>query len=372
MVGENISGLWAECQPSDSRTFHTIDASDIFSSDKENIPQHAAAPSTEKTKRHRIASPEAWKKNIRKRARNSGEAHFNTSNKFVPKRTARPFSCKCNFDCRAFSEEDRQTICSGYWASGSYAVQREFIARMVTEEPPKTGGSKRKASRRYHLQLDGSKGRVCRGFFLATLDIGRSTVTCTMHKVQSTGLLEPDHRGIHNSTPESTQLQSRQILDHINSFPTMESHYCRKNSQHRYLDGDLNLSEMYEDYEKLQKDQGRKPLAKSTYKRIFKKEFNLSFHWPKKDACLLCHQLDSVELAVHRVKADRARQEKESDKRRAQEDKAFHSFTFDLQSVLYTPYSNVSTMYYMRKIVCLQPVFDQNTKGWNLFCLGRI
>lgn len=46
---------------------------------------------------------------------------------------------------------------------------------------------------------------------------------------------------------------------------------------------------------------------------------------------------------------DQARKEKEEDKKKAKEVDSLKVYTFDLQSVLATPCSSVSVMYYARK-----------------------
>lgn len=344
--------------------FTTINTSAIFQPEKENVSPNATEHETKK--RSRIASPETWKSNIRKKARNSGEEHINSSKKLVFKKNPKSVACKCNFECSSFSEAERENLCYEYWASGSYSMQREYIARMVTEERQGT----RRVSREYFLQVNSSKRRVCRAFFLSTLDLGVATVACTLKKVQPNGMLQPDKRGLHNSLSGEKKKQTQEAIEHIQSFPTMESHYCRKNSQRKYLDADLNRSKMYEHFAQTQEERGSTPLSKSAYRRIFKTKFNLAFHRPKKDTCMTCNKLedDPESLAAHREKASRARLEKEMDKQRAEDDKSFHTYSFDLQSVLYTPCSTVSSMYYMRKLCVYNLcVFDQNTKDGTCF-----
>lgn len=36
------------------------------------------------------------------------------------------------------------------------------------------------------------------------------------------------------------------VRQHINSFPRVEAHYCRKDSKKEYLNSELSLAEMYE------------------------------------------------------------------------------------------------------------------------------
>jgi len=38
------------------------------------------------------------------------------------------------------------------------------------------------------------------------------------------------------------------VKEHIKSFPTVESHYCRKDTQRQYLDSKLTVNRMYSDY----------------------------------------------------------------------------------------------------------------------------
>jgi hypothetical protein len=47
---------------------------------------------------------------------------------------------------------------------------------------------------------------------------------------------------------------------------------------------------------------------------------------------------------------ERAREEKEHDKERAKVNQSVYAATFDLEAVLYTPCSNVSQIFYKRKL----------------------
>lgn len=77
------------------------------------------------------------------------------------------------------------------------------------------------------------------------------------------------------------------ITTHINKFPRVESHYCRKSSTREYLHEGLKLLKMFSMYlsdEYLPETRGEYNL----YRKIFK-IMNLSFHRPKtKNQCTLC------------------------------------------------------------------------------------
>ncbi|CAG9831322.1 unnamed protein product [Diabrotica balteata] len=49
----------------------------------------------------------------------------------------------------------------------------------------------------------------------------------------------------YNKTPDKLV---QKVEKHIESFPTMESHYCRKSSNRLYLDPNLSISKMFKLY----------------------------------------------------------------------------------------------------------------------------
>lgn len=57
------------------------------------------------------------------------------------------------------------------------------------------------------------------------------------------------------------------IKKHIQSFPMVESHNCRKDTQKMYLQSDLNLAKMYDLFSELNP---KSTVKISTYRRVFK------------------------------------------------------------------------------------------------------
>ena len=161
------------------------------------------------------------------------------------------------------------------------------------------------------------------------------------------------------------------MQDHIERFPTMDAHYVRKQSKRKYLGADLSIRKMYEAYKIKQLESARKVVSHSTYNNIFSNFYNLSFHRPKKDLCATCERYknrlvntkeEEDKQKVHIDKKDRAREEKENDKRKAKTDSASRSVTFDLQQVLHTPCHGVSTLFYTRKLCVYNfTIYEQDT-----------
>ena len=65
------------------------------------------------------------------------------------------------------------------------------------------------------------------------------------NKDQATGIVKPDERGRHESHHRVSEEQKRGVLEHINSFPVVESHYCRAKTNKKYLGAGLNIEKMY-------------------------------------------------------------------------------------------------------------------------------
>ena len=84
------------------------------------------------------------------------------------------------------------------------------------------------------------------------------------------------------------------IKDHIDSFPTVSSHYCRKNTAKHFLASDLNMYDLYVEKCELE----NRPCQKLwLYRYIFNYCFNRSFHELRKDQCAKCVKADLREMS---------------------------------------------------------------------------
>lgn len=83
-------------------------------------------------------------------------------------------------------------------------------------------------------------------------------------------------------------------------------------------------------------------------------ELNLSLYMPKKDLCDVCEAYNTKNLTeeqynMHQTLKLEARHEKEKDK--SNTDTTVNVYAMDLQSVLLSPKSTVSAMYYKTKLI---------------------
>ncbi|KAL2086584.1 hypothetical protein ACEWY4_017643 [Coilia grayii] len=316
--------------------------------------------------RKRQRNVENWKKNKRKRLRNSGQSYMNSHGIQVPGRRMREKNCaSCRYKCnKNFPEEVREKIFKYFWEMGDAARQKDFIVNHVVKREKR---NREKISRRnntfeHYLTSDGRQIRVCKDFFLKTLDVSEKFArSAGGHSSSELGITPPSKKGRHappNKVPESSK---DKIREHINSFPKLESHYSRKDTNKLYLEGSLNLPKMYALYqEKCEQEWKIKPEKQSLYRTVFDNEFNLAFHTPKKDACKYCEWYQRLEDSektnhkdeydAHQLRKTQAREQKENDKNKAKEHESYKAVTFDLEQVLTTPWSNVSSLYYSRKL----------------------
>ena len=159
----------------------------------------------EKQSRKRKRSANEWKRNVKKKNCNSGEEYYNAGNKLVPKKKLKtPCNEKCRYKCyTVFSEEEREGILKSFWAIGDNTRQRQYISSNIENiENPKyrypKENSNRSFNQAYFLIKEEKKIRVCKKFFMATLDIGDTMIRTTIKKRDTNLIVGPDKRGTHN------------------------------------------------------------------------------------------------------------------------------------------------------------------------------
>ena len=167
-------------------------------------------------------------------------------------------------------------------------------------------------------------------------------------------------RGHHEPKHKLSAERLQFIKDHIESFPLVESHYCRADTNRKYLQPGLNVVKMHELYKQKCEEQQLIPVKCQTYRKIFGTEYNIGFHSPRKDQCLQCEIFKTADETrkldlqknydQHIKRKEDAQTKKKEDRAEAARDPSFVTATFDLQSVLQLPSSDVSSMYYKRKI----------------------
>jgi hypothetical protein len=198
---------------------------------------------------------------------------------------------------------------------------------------------------------------VCKVFFLGTLCVSDKMVYYNLTRAHNGAIPKPKKRLSHNRLPSDDY---NFVVEHINAFPRIDSHYCRAGSKNQYLESHLSVSEMYRLYIEKCGEFNKKPVSKHMYLKIFNYDFNLAFHVPQKDACDTCTTYDLLvkagnatgekikEHEDHQRRKKQARRAKEEDKKSDPNDTIVAAF--DLEQVLTCPKLSVSSAYYLRKL----------------------
>lgn len=106
-----------------------------------------------------------------------------------------------------------------------------------------------------------------------------------MSEGNSTQVNVSDQRGKHNTRPFRISEPVRTLVkEHIESFPVIDSHYCRANTTKKYLEEGLSITKMYKMYvEQRHLNNDNNIVSHQFYEKIYNYEYNYGFFKPKKD-----------------------------------------------------------------------------------------
>ena len=245
------------------------------------VPQHFQAvtprkaakfvtPVKKKTVRKRKATPQIWKKNVRKQLRLSGKKYESTTGKTMPEKQMKPPCNNCRFKCTSkISKEERQRLFSSFWTLESYERQKYFVCCNVTERKTRTyidenesaQPKKRMVVRTYNLESGGQVHNVCKKFFMATLCVGDAYVSHAMKMKLNGRFSGNENHGKHTPYSKTEQIKLLRIHEHIESFPKVASHYIRKTSTRQFLGPELNISRIYDLYQEKCQLEGEEPAS---------------------------------------------------------------------------------------------------------------
>ena len=247
--------------------------------------------------RKRPRQPELWQRTIKKKLRQSGQEYVNAEGVTIAERNVQPVGCsKCVKACSSKSNEsDRKSIFDGFWALSDNA-KSAFYGKFTERIEQKRKGTKKEVSSReftmlYYLESQGTRHTVCKKFFLGTLGISQSRIFYFYSRLTApgTGIPQEKTQGQHCKYRVPDDLTDT-VRRHIESFPTIESHYARAKTSRLYLEKNLNSAIMYDLYKHQCEDEGKGFVKLHKYRQVFNEEYNMSFIKPKTDRCDACEK----------------------------------------------------------------------------------
>ncbi|KAK3883277.1 hypothetical protein Pcinc_012406 [Petrolisthes cinctipes] len=250
-------------------------------------------------------NPENWIQNKAKKKRNSGQAYQSRTGKEVAGRSiGPPCTCGC-FD--RIPVDVRQAIHKIFYEMGDWVLQNSYLQKHIKSQPVKrrrkpkdanNPGPHRSCTLTYTLSHAATTYSVCKKAFLSILALGRTRIVSALNSMTATGKSTPDMRGQHKP-PNAVPIESARLAsDHIDSFPTVMSHYSRaKSPKLKYLDPSLSVNTMHHLYSSwlVENHPGKKAVSLDYYRRIFRGK-DLSFSPPNSDTCTTC---DKAKNGIH-------------------------------------------------------------------------
>ncbi|CAG7818016.1 unnamed protein product [Allacma fusca] len=199
----------------------------------------------------------------------------------------------------------------------------------------------------------------------------KSRVENLQKRIKSGELSFEDKRGLQSNPRKLTTERREVLLEHINSFPTYISHYCRANGdpERKYLDADMNITKMHKLYcEMIRAAIGNttEPECLSTYRQVFL-QTGLKIGLPKTDTCDKCDLLHrrlreisisnhtgirelEAEIEAHHLKADSAYSNLRIDTQLAKASSDVVTLCIDMQQTnMLSPKISASDSYYRTK-----------------------
>lgn len=389
-AGPNSSDIYCTDTP-DEDVYQAINPSSNMDVSEENFNLEAGPLdmidfTRNKKSRSKKSQPKKWRRNVEKTRVQSGVSYVSKSGRLVHAKRVKPIDCTtCRRKCTLkFTEQERITINEQFWKLASTTQQRYYLSNLI--KPSLTArktvsNSRRGRSFSYYLQKSETEQiMVCKNFFLKTYSISDNFVRTIFKKKNEVGVIEGEKRG-GKSYLKKTESTVQFIKEHIASFPNVPSHYCRKSSTKNYLPSDLNLNSMYELYQTKCFENGKTPEKKSYYIKIFKTEFNLAFHKPRKDKCDKCYKFEimteeekatnSDMYELHLSNKEAVKKFKEGIKERSLKNEINYS-QFDFEAVRYCPKINAKAIFYKRRYSVYNfTVYDVPQKDGTCFMWGE-
>lgn len=228
-----------DAQPGEHATTPPRDGASANENQQSTSSPILVTPPQRKRGRKLSSNPSEWKKNIRKKLKLAGKQYENSQGKQQRQRGKylKPVDCsKCKRRCtEKVDEQKREDIFTTFYGMQSYERQKDFVCRHITQTETKTylGADKqpvpkkRQQQRYYHFTVDGCMIPVCKSF-MKTLDIGNAYIEHAITNSKDGSFCGEDGRGKHAPANKVPDEQISGVKRHIESFPAMESHYCRR------------------------------------------------------------------------------------------------------------------------------------------------
>lgn len=267
--------------------------------------------------------------------------------------------------CNTINLERRNSIFHKFWKELEWDQKKIYVTSLMkkrnTVRKFVPGDSRRSFTYEYFLRVDNEVKQVCKKMFLSTLGVKEWMVShwCSenTHGMHSPRALLNATRKLDRPQPRRIQIAEEQKLflrSFFDKLPKKCSHYCRKDSDKLYLEGDFTSKmDVFRVYQNHCVENNQQALSMFTFSEIFE-EMKLSLFSPKKDQCNICvsysaGNVTDLEYRRHIELKEKARLEKGEDKKKAETGEQY-AFVMDVQAVKLCPLNNANKFYFKTKL----------------------
>ena len=306
-----------------------------------------------------IWQPEAWKRNIQKRLRQSGKSYISITTK--KKCLEKSDSCgkllcseNCRYGCDSIPDEYRKKIFNHYYSIDQPQKDSFIFNSMESDKPERVHGQatrNRNVSIKIILKVENEKRQVCKEAFCKLLGISRAVIDRIRKSKTSDLFSHPSNeQGKHQNRPNRVSESGiERVKEHIASFPTETSHYSRaKNPNRKYLSPTLSIGKMYDLYLEKCTDEQERPVSSTPYRKIFNYDFNLGFGSIKSDVCARCDSGEADD--AHKSEIEKSLLKMKEDRSSALNSKDQAFITFDMEKTLPLPKVPTSVAFYLSQL----------------------
>lgn len=320
--------------------------------------------------RRKIRDEALWKRNVRKKLRNSGLPYTSITGKTISAKVFNSTDCKCIREChKLISMDQREKNFKNYYQLANHDFQTSYLCgqvKLISKiRSTKTAEiQKRHYTRIYCLPNEqGVDVPVCKEFFKKILQVSDGRLTRSLKEKQNGNTPSKDMRGAKEPYNKTKDERIQAVINFISQFPKYQSHYSRKKNPNRfYLAPSLNISKMFNLY----RNQTENPVSMFIFRNVFKTKFNLCFHAPVSDSCKTCDSTEQIikfetdetrlkdakcKKELHLRKAEAARNGMNVDAELGKTpENDITVIAFDLMSTLPTPDISTGIVYYKRQL----------------------
>ncbi|CAH1110705.1 unnamed protein product [Psylliodes chrysocephalus] len=220
-----------------------------------NVIEKVTESTEPKKTRKRLPKESEWTKEKSKILRNLGREYTSCakSKRIVAAKIIKPpCSDKCKYKCiNRITQEQRSILFDEYYNLIDINRKREFISRNMESIKPNyryPQPNSRRLNNAFYFQINQDKIRVCKLFFMRTLDINARTIYTVIQKSIS-GSVSDDKRGKHGKHKRVDDDIKNGIKEFIASIPRIESHYLRAQSNKEYIEGGKTIADLQREYQ---------------------------------------------------------------------------------------------------------------------------